>query len=120
MSIIKTNVNINLNSIESKLSQTLNDPNTMTEVHQEFANVINPWIPKNTGRLADGDVRVDATGVTYYAPYASKCYYGDDIPFRTDKHPLATAHWDKVAMHTERAVFAQTVKEIIIRRYNNG
>ena len=117
---IETTVKVNLQGVQSRLENAINSPDTMTEIHQDFAKTINPWIPKDTGRLADKDVRITAEGVTYYAPWAEKNYYGDDIHHRTDKHPLATAHWDKVAMQTEREAFAQRVKEIIMRRYNNG
>lgn len=118
--IIRTDVKVNLDGITQRVESVIHSDETMTEVHREFANIINPWIPYDTGRLADKDVRINAEGVTYYAPYASKNYYGDDIHHKTDKHPLATAYWDKVAMQTEQELLAERVKEILVRRINNG
>ena len=117
---ITTDVKVDLSGITQRIDNVVNDSATMTEVHQTFADIINPWIPYDTGRLADKDVRITAEGVTYYAPWAEKNYYGDDIQHRTDKHPLATAYWDKVAMQTEREKLALEVKEILIRRLGNG
>ena len=65
-------------------------------------------------------VEIQPDGVVYTADYAWKQYYGTEFRHKTDVHPLATAFWDKVAMETQYDNFAEGIKEIIIRRYNNG
>ena len=113
---IKTEVTINELALQNKLEALIKDESVMTEVHEKFAETIFPYVPYDTGRLSEQDVRVDATGVTYYAPYAAKNYYGDDINHKKEKHPLATSHWDEVAMQTKKEEFAKEVEDILKRK----
>lgn len=117
--IIKTNVVVDMSSITDKVNGLLNDATVMTEVHREFANIIDPWVPYDTGNLSK-DITVDASGVTYNADYAAKQYYGTELHHNKEKHPLATAYWDQVAMQTEKEALAAKVKDILIRRINSG
>ena len=117
--IIKTEVSIDMTSITNKIEELLNDDAVMTEVHTEFANIIDPWVPYDTGNLSK-DITIDASGVVYNADYAAKQYYGTEFNHKTEVHPLATAHWDQVAMQTEKEVLAAKVREILIRRINSG
>ena len=58
-----------------------------------------PYIPFNEGVLAS-NIEINPTGsgveIVFLQPYAEKTYYGN-FNFRTDRHPLATKEWDKVA-----------------------
>ena len=53
-----------------------------------------PYVPMDTGTL---DQTVDITDkyVKYKVPYAERVHEGDGMNFSTDKHPLATAHWER-------------------------
>lgn len=53
-----------------------------------------PYVPMDTGML-DQTVDITKDYVHYKVPYAHRIYEGDGLNFSTDKHPLATAHWDK-------------------------
>ena len=53
-----------------------------------------PYVPMDTGML-DQTVDITPEYVHYKVPYAHRIYEGDGLNFSTDKHPLATAHWDK-------------------------
>lgn len=53
-----------------------------------------PYVPMDTGML-DQTVDITKDYVHYKVPYARRIYEGDGLNFSTDKHPLATAHWDK-------------------------
>lgn len=123
--VIHIDIQINEQAIYAKTVGLLSDPQVMTEVHRVFADIIDPWVPMDTGELAT-NLTIDETGVTYNAydesdgHYAAKNYYGIDIKHKKDKHPLATAYWDKVAMQTERERLAQEVKDILVRKANNG
>lgn len=101
-------------AIQAKIDNLLDDV-TMAKIQGKFATTINPYVPYDTGRLAH-DITVDHTGVRYRAPYAAKNYYGDDIKHKTEKHPLATSHWDEVAMQTEREPLAHEVEDILRKR----
>ena len=101
-------------AIQAKVDDLFDDI-TKSKIQGAFARTINPYVPYDTGRLAH-DITVDAQGVHYRAPYAEKNYLDEDIKHHTDKHPLATARWDEVAMITEEANFAKEVEEILNQR----
>lgn len=117
--IIRTEVKVDVAGITNKVESVIHRDDTMLEVHQVFAKVIDPWVPYDTGALSQ-HLDITPTGVTYTEPYAAKQYYGDEFKHTTEHHPLASAHWDEVAMQTERANLAMQVKEILVRRLNNG
>lgn len=100
------------NKIEAKVGSLLDD-STRTKIQQLFADTIDPWTPFLTGKL-HSTYDVDAEGVTYKVPYAAKKYYG--TVYTKTVHPLATSHWDEVAMQTELPVFEEKVKQILIER----
>ena len=100
--------------IEKKVEALLDDA-TMTEIHQILAEIVDPWTPYLTGALSDSShIVVGADGVTYLVPYAREKYYGE--VYTKDVHPLATSHWDTVAMETQLPVFKARVLEILKER----
>lgn len=117
--IINTKVEVDVSGIADKLYSLLTDPDVMTEVHREFADTIDPWVPYDTGELSQ-NLTIDASGVTYNADYAAKQYYGTEFHHKREHHPLASAKWDEVAMQTERDAFALKVRDILIRRLSSG
>ena len=66
-----------------------------------WARLINPFVPMDTGFLANDSVSIRARGKTglihYKAPYAVFNYYGEGKNFSTSKHSLASARWDVAA-----------------------
>lgn len=98
--------------VEEKITSLIDD-DVMTQIHQLFAETIDPWTPFLTGAL-HSDITVEPDGVTYNVPYSANKYYG--TVYHKEVHPLATDHWDKVAMETEMEAFEQNVKEILIAR----
>ena len=48
------------------------------------------------------NVEITPEHLRYAAPYAARMYYGVGYRFKKDRHPLATAMWDKAAMQTQR------------------
>ena len=125
MSGVKVTIQINDEALANKLQGLVDDADVMTEIHQMYAEVIDPWVPMDTGLLAN-DLVIDETGILYEAYdeadgyYAAKNYYDVSIKHRTTHHPLATAYWDKVAMQTEYERVKQKATEIIVRKANNG
>ena len=107
-----TKVQVDMSGVQDKL-QALLDPATMEQIQTIFAKIIDPWTPYWTGNL-HSDVTITDKGVTYNAPYAADKYYG--TVFCKDYHPLATAHWDKVAMETQMPVLIAQVTEILKAR----
>ena len=107
-----TNVKVNIDDIQDKVEALL-DPVTMLQIQREFCDIIDPWTPFLTGRL-HSDVTITDEGVTYNSSYASDKYYGE--VFCKDYHPLATSHWDKVAMETQMPLMIEKVTEILKAR----
>lgn len=117
-SIVKTEVHINSKRIQRKLNQLCSDDATMYEIHNLFAKTIDPWTPFREGPLSQS-VRITPQYIQYIVPYAHYQYEGINIneANRTRTiHPLATSHWDKVAMQTQRDSFVRQVQRILKRR----
>ena len=109
----KVSVNINQNAVKGKVDSLL-DESTMLRLQEALADTVDPWTPFLTGRLS-GDITIGSDGVTYNVPYARKKYYGE--VYHKEVHPLATSHWDKVAMEQgAREILESKVKEILIDR----
>ena len=108
----KTEVTWNTAKLEKKLDALVDD-SLMTQIHQLYAETVDPWTPFLTGKL-HRTYTVDAEKVTYLVPYAAKKYYGE--VYTKTHHPLATSHWDKVAMQTELPGFVEKVKELLKER----
>lgn len=94
MLIVKTTVKIN--SAEDIFNGIVTKEKRIA-INRMIEQQIAPYVPMQTGALMD-NTTVDETGITYNSPYAKRQYEGDDFNFSKEKHPLATAHWDKAAM----------------------
>lgn len=84
-----------------------------------FANttlykLVDPYVPFREGNLAH-NVDITADYVLYKVPYARRMYYGKGFKFSKDKHPLATSHWDEVAMRTRKQQLIQSIENYIER-----
>lgn len=107
-------VAINDKAIEDKINNLVDD-GTMVEIHDLFAKIVNPWVPMLEGPLSQNLV-ITPQYVRYLQPYANYQYWGTEFNHTIEKHPLASAMWDQVAMETEMEKFEQGVKNILRRR----
>lgn len=82
------------------------------EVNQCIADAIDPWVPYDTGALANRKIVTDK-GIVYTQPYADEQYHGININHNTEHHPLATAYWDQVAMQTNGDAINAEIKKIL-------
>ena len=103
---------INANAIVSKVNALLDDA-TLTQMQEAFAEVIDPWTPFRSGKL-HSTLDIDSSGVLYDVPYSREKYYGE--VYTKTVHPLATSHWDKVALQTEMETLENRVKAILEER----
>ncbi len=106
---VKLKCDINPNKIVSKIT---GNKDFWTIAHMEWWRLISPYTPFQTGNLME-DVTVTAEGIKYNSPYAHRMYTGDGFNFCTDKHPLASAHWDKVAKPSQLPCLARTLNNYI-------
>ena len=115
---------------------------TKMMICDDFARLIDPWVPFREGVLSQG-IAIGEDFIHYNSPYAHYMHegivYGPNIPikqkdgtiewrspkgkkkhptgkpisYRTDGHPLATAHWERVAMQTQADKFKRDITNII-------
>ena len=64
----------------------------------------------------EGKVFVDDRGSTYAKRSTSKHATSRDLQYSTDKHPLATSHWDRAAMAAKGDQLAADIGAYIKRK----
>ena len=140
---MKIDVEVNVTKIQTKFADLNDNEEVKTLVHNAFAKELNPYVPMQTGILAQTTM-ITAEGVTYVQPYAHYQYtglvYGPNIPitengvitgwfsqpgkgskhptgesltYSTELHPLATHHWDRAMMRDRGKEFTKEVERII-------
>lgn len=77
-----------------KLSKRIFSDDVRVYANTRLHAYCSPYVPMNTGSL-DQDVQITKDYVHYKVPYANKVHKGENMNFSKDKHPLATAHWER-------------------------
>lgn len=72
-----------------------------------------PYVPFDTGALAESGAAAEGGQVVYTAPYARRLYYGDGYQFNTSAHPLACAHWFERAKAARKEEWTAGVRRIL-------
>ena len=106
-----------MSSIADYVNQVITDE-VKTECAKVLAEMCDPYVPYDTGALAN-NITVDAEGVTYNQPYATKVYEGTGIRFNQEKHPLATAQWDQAMLQSQGDEFDKRIEDVI-NRHSEG
>lgn len=86
-------INVDIPNI-SGVSRRLFTPEVMKYANTRLHAYCSPYVPMDTGML-DQTVDITPEYVHYKVPYAHKVHDGDGMNFSKDKHPLATAHWER-------------------------
>ncbi len=107
----------NPDAIVDEIRDVVENPETLTEINQLLADMSDPYVPYQTGRLAN-DITVDETGVKYNAPYSTKQYINPN--HNTNIHPLASGQWDKAMLDAEGDTFVAKVADILSDRLNRA
>lgn len=74
----------------------------------------NKFVPMQTGMLSQ-TYETKPFELIYNQPYAKKMYYGDDLNFSREQHPLATSHWNQASFGTNKRKIASEVTQYINR-----
>lgn len=144
---VEVDVNIDDLQIMKMLNTLQNDKVLGYAIHDLLAKKLDPYVPMDEGVLAQS-VIIQPDKITYAQPYAHYMYegvvYGANIPiiengmivgwfslpnvkkhptgdyieYNTEKHPLATDHWDRAMMEDVGDDFLAGVKDLIIWRAN--
>ena len=87
-------------------SRVLRNGKTALFMAETWRRLYNPFVPMDTGFLANDSVTVSSRGSVGYihhnARYAAPIYFGRSFNFSTQKHSLASAEWDKAARSAGR------------------
>lgn len=79
---------------------------------QECMRLMEPFVPMDTGVLSQTvETKADdQCGIVHYlVPYAHRQYTGEEFNFSTEKHKLATHHWDKAMLIAKKKQLIRTV-----------
>lgn len=110
---------INMN-FELEVSSTIDIPKHLAKLespefrkftHTEWNRLIFPFVPFNTGALAES-VIITAESIEYRMPYATAVYMSNRN-FRKDLHPLASSKWDKAAEPTEKPKLIEALQKYV-------
>lgn len=88
------------------------DDTTMEYIHTRLHAFCSTFVPMDTGTL-DQTVNITSDYVEYKVPYAHYQYEGDNFNFSKEKHPLASAHWEKAMMQAKGEDFAKDIEDYL-------
>ena len=108
--------------IDQIIRQDILGKDTMQFIAIEAEMLMNPFVPMDTGKLANYSLKILAgdtwAEIHYDVPYAASVFYNKrGVVFRKEKHPLATSFWDKRSMEAGgKEKLAGAVGEYIKRK----
>lgn len=105
---------LKLNNIKGTSDRILGSRAVGMFVSETCARYMAPYVPMDGGQLYQ-NYTAEPFKVTYNQPYASRQYHGTHFNFRKDKHPLATAEWDKAMLSVRRDELASEISAFITR-----
>lgn len=116
-------VNIDTAAIMEKVEGVLDD-GAKTFFYNEFYRHMEPYVPADTLTMYD-TADISADGILFVQPYSSAPYFGktkdgNQMHFKTDKHPLATDHWDIAAWSAKKDDICGALQDYINRRNRHG
>ena len=91
---VEAKVKANMSGVASKVKHIASNRGLGMFLAGEAARGMDKFVPMRTGALASS-ASVSAFKVHYETPYAKYAYRGQGKKFSTDKHPNATAYWDR-------------------------
>lgn len=107
-------VKLSFNKPISAISRRFINDRTGLFMAETCARYMDKFIPMDTGALAQ-NYTPEPFKVTYNVPYAQYIFNGDRMNFQKEKHPQATAHWDKATQSAYSTQIAKEVSEFIKR-----
>lgn len=102
-------VDINYRGLRDKLE---NDPKFWTFAATEWHRLYASYVPMREGALTN-NVFFRPKEIVHAVPYARRLYNGTGFRFRKDKHPKASAQWDKAAAATQLPKLVSTLQAYI-------
>lgn len=107
-------VKVNMDGVPKKLGRIAENKTLGTFLASEAQRGMNKYVPMRTGALSQS-AAVKPFKVTYDVPYAQRVYYGKGLRFSRDKHPNATAEWDRAYKITSGQKLADAATQFLKR-----
>lgn len=128
---------IKWNRTPQQIADRIFDDATMTHVHTRLHAYCSDYVPMDSGMLDqtvditpeyvhykspyshfqwEGKVFVDDRGSTYARCNHSKHATSQALQYSTDKHPLATSHWEVAAMAAHKGDLCQDITNYLKRK----
>lgn len=128
---------IKWNRTPQQISKRIFDDSTMTYIHTRLHAYCSGYVPMDSGMLDqtvditpecvhykspyahfqwEGKVFVDDRGSTYAKRNHSKHATSQDLQYSTDKHPLATSHWEVAAMAAHKGDLCEDITNYLKRK----
>lgn len=114
MSLIK-GTRTDFKRVPYKLDKIANSRKVGLFLASTCARYMNPYVPMKSGMLSQ-NVTIEPFTITYNQVYAHRLYEGNSFDFSHEKHPLATAHWDKPMVAARGKEIGKEVSEYIRQR----
>lgn len=108
MSKIKVEINID----GKKIANEIITKGVRIFANEDFWRLYEDFVPMREGDLYN-DTDIDETGIYHKVPYAKKMYNGEKFNFSTQRHPKATAKWDKVAFISQGEILKRDIEAYI-------
>lgn len=107
-------VTCHLENVPVKIKNICNNRSVGLFVATTWERYMNPYVPMDTGILSQ-NTTIEPFKITYEQMYATHCFYGEGFNFRKEKHPLATARWDKATESAKGNVIAKEISEYLAK-----
>lgn len=98
-----------------KLSKRIFSDDVRKYANTRLHAYCSPYVPMDTGML-DQTVDITPDYVHYKVPYAHKNWEGKGLKFSTDKHPLATSHWERAMAVAKGGQLAEDITAYIKKK----
>lgn len=108
-------VKVNMDGVPKKIKSISTNKALGLFLANTAAAGMNKYVPMRTGALSDFTV-IKPFKVSYGVPYAKYVYYGYGMKFSKDKHPNATAEWDKAYKIADGQKLADSATQFLKRR----
>lgn len=105
-------VRFEFNKIPRKLDKICKSDKVGLYTAQQAERLMAPYVPMDTGMLVD-NTTVEPFKVTYNSTYANHIYERTNLNFNKEKHPLATAKWDRAMSIAKSGQLATEVTNFI-------
>lgn len=105
--------------VNTVANEAIGGRKTMLFAANEAYRLMNPFVPMDTGTLADtvGITATETVGTVHYkVPYASRQYYAQGRSFRKHKHPMATAYWDHAMKQLHGDQYIQSIQAYVKKK----